>query len=118
VLTDVCYRLFGTVRGERPSSGSNPRHHLKDLFERRLKRGQCHSTPHFGWSELTCAYWGPPRLGVTEIDTAIDLDLPSMLVTTFDRAQNGSYSPSFAQDLRVRGGVLVYPDPGDWAAEA
>src|SRR5262249_44504616 len=61
VLSSVCYRLHGEVVGRRGDGTTNPRHHLQDLFVRRLRRGQCHRTPCLGWSEFTCSYWGPFR---------------------------------------------------------
>lgn len=115
VLSDVCYRLHGCVVGP-PDRSPGARHHLKDLFERRLRQGRCYRTPCLGWSEFTCSYWGPPRHGVTEVDDALSLTIPSMLLSVWD-GPSGRYSPVFRQDVRVgeiAGGVLEYDVPPEW----
>jgi CRISPR-associated protein Cas5d len=117
----VCYRLHGIVLGPRSLNPINARHHLKDLFDRRMKRGQCYRTPCLGWSELTCSYWGPFREGVTEVDSAISLKLPSMLLCVWDRPTSGRYAPEFRQHVqvgKVLGGVMEYDVPAAWLAEA
>lgn len=108
VLTDVCYRLYAEVGGVHRPGQVNARHHLQDLFNRRLARGQCHRTPCLGWSEFTCSYWGPFRTGVTEVDDAFSEDVPSMLVRVWDAPTHGQYVPKFDQDLAVVAGVLTY----------
>lgn len=111
VLGDVCYRLHGAVLGPRRPGQPNARHHLKDLFDRRLKRGQCFRTPCMGWSEFTCSYWGPLRDGVTEVDATLSIEIPSMLMGVWDRPVTGEYEPRYAQDVRITGGVLRYDLP-------
>jgi CRISPR-associated protein Cas5d len=108
-LADVCYRLYGEVRGCANELRQNPRHHLQEMFKRRLERGQCHQTPALGWREFTCSYWGPFRADY-EVDTDLDLTIPSMLVSVWNRANNGSYGPRFAQDARVKEGVLTFAE--------
>lgn len=118
VLANVCYRLHGEVlSAEQTSSpGVNPRHHLQDLFERRLKQGKVHRTPCLGWSEFTANYWGPFRDGeegrekATEVDDALNLQIPSMLVSIFDRPVNGAYQPRFKRDVSIRKGTLIYAE--------
>ncbi len=114
VLSDVCYRLYGLVVGVRTGSPMNSRHHLMDLFVRRLKRGQCFRTPCLGWSEFTCSYWGPFREGVTELDAALNLNVPSMLTAVWDSPEHGAYEPSFAQSIVVQAGLLTYDAPPQW----
>ena len=106
VLADVRYRLHAEVRGA-PANGRNPRHHLHDLFNRRLERGQCHHAPALGWREFTCSYWGPVRHD-TEVDEALSLTVPSMLVDVWDSPVRGVYAPRYAQDARIEKGVLLY----------
>lgn len=114
VLSDVCYRLYGEVLGPRASGPVNARHHLKHLFDRRLKRGQCYRVPRLGWSECTCSYWGPFREAATEVDDALSLDVPSMLLGVWDRPTHGQYEPTYRQELRLVRGVLEYPVPAEW----
>lgn len=117
VISEVCYRLHGIIVGP-PSRGSiNARHYLKDLFDRRLKRGECFRTPCLGWSEFTCSYWGPFREGLTVVDGAISLKVPSMLLAVWDYPTNGRYAPMFRQDVevgKVLGGVMEYNVPATW----
>lgn len=109
VLSNVCYRVHAEVRGIHGMSGRNPRHHLQDLFQRRLRQGRCHRTPSLGWSEFTCDYWGPFREGV-EVDDALTLLIPSMLAQVWDRPHDGSYASRFTQDVRITAGVLQYAE--------
>ncbi|MBA3353577.1 MAG: CRISPR-associated protein Cas5 [Blastocatellia bacterium] len=118
VLADVCYRLHGEVvrsKGEK-IPGANPRHHLQDLFERRIEQGRAHRTPCLGWSEFTANYWGPFRDGTTgrpaatEIDDALNIEIPSMLRTVFDRPVGGKFQPRFDQKVTIRKGMLVYAE--------
>lgn len=114
VLSDVCYRLHGVVVGPQSSGRVNARHHLKDLFDRRLKRGQSFATPRLGWSEFTCSYWGPFRYGVTEVDAELSRSIPSMLLAMWDRPTDGCYRPTFRQDAEIVQGVLSYDVPQEW----
>jgi CRISPR-associated protein Cas5d len=45
-----------------------------------------------------------------EVDTGLDLTIPSMLVSVWDRANAGGYGPRFAQDVRVERGVLTFAE--------
>lgn len=111
VLIDVCYRIYAEVEGPPGSGSRNPRHHLQDLFQRRLKQGRCHRTPCLGWSEFTCEYWGPFRHGVTEVDDALNLMIPSMLLGMWSRATQGSLEPQFVQNVKIQQGRLEYVVP-------
>ena len=109
VLADVCYRLYADVRGEPARASRNPRHHLKDLFERRLRQGRCFRTPALGWREFTCDYWGAFR-DEWEVDDALNLSIPSMLDRVWDRPLNGAFVSRFRQDVRIEKGVLAYAE--------
>jgi CRISPR-associated protein Cas5d len=114
VLADVCYRLHGRVVAPPATNGKNPGHHLQEMFTRRLERGQCFRTPCLGWSEFTCSYWGDFRNGLTEVDDALVLDLPSMLFGVWGSPQHGLYAPSYCQGVRLQAGVLAYDLPVEW----
>ncbi|OHD17302.1 MAG: hypothetical protein A2Y38_25345 [Spirochaetes bacterium GWB1_59_5] len=109
VLHSVCYRLHGVIVGAQNGRQNNPRHHLQDLFYRRLRRGQCFRTPCHGWSEFTCSYWGPFRDAMTEVDDALTREIPSMLLHVWSDPENGQYAPVFCQSIRIEAGVLEYP---------
>jgi CRISPR-associated protein Cas5d len=113
VLSNVCYRLYGTVAGAYRPTRNNARHFLKDLFDRRLKQGRCFTTPCLGWSEFTCSYWGPfrsvrlsdangslgentawknhcerwiaPFRDESEVDESLSLEVPSMLLAVWEK---------------------------------
>jgi CRISPR-associated protein Cas5d len=108
-LADVCYRIYGEVRGEEPCRGRNPRHHLQDLFQRRVKQGRCWSTPALGWREFTASYWGEFRPAYS-VDEALELSIPSLLHSVWDKEQGGSYAPSFLHNVQVRKGVLHFAE--------
>ena len=109
VLANVCYRLRAEVRGARGGPGRNPRHHLQELFGRRIKQGRCHKTPALGWSEFTCDYWGAFRSD-WEVDDALTIEIPSMLAAVWDRPHAGGYVSRFTQDVRIVKGVLSYAE--------
>jgi CRISPR-associated protein Cas5d len=106
-VASPCYRIHAEIHGVRGGGKSNPRHYLQDLFERRISQGRCYRTPALGWSEFTCDYWGPFRLD-WETDDALNVDIPSMLTSVWDRPRDGSYLSRFTQDVQIRGGILCY----------
>lgn len=137
VLRDVCFRIHGVIDGPEWKGRINPRHYLKDLFERRLLQGRCYRTPCLGWSEFTCTYWGPTRnrnsfgpnnaleeneswrryckrwnlpfCDSTEVDDSLSLEIPSMLLAMWDRPNEGNYRPFFTQGQRDGGGNILHP---------
>lgn len=107
ILTNVCYRIYATIEGDWPANGRNPRHHLQDLFNRRLRQGRSFRKPSLGWSEFGCDYWGPFR-DTYEVDETINLTLPAMLTSTFDNAPGSPLAPRWAHDVEIAHGVLHY----------
>ena len=77
VSADVCYRLHAAITGPRGGGGRNPRHHLKDLFDRRLKQGRCHRTPCLGLTQFTCTYWPRSRGAITAVAAAKPWVIPT-----------------------------------------
>jgi len=113
-VSDVCYRITGEIVGNRSrkrGGGINPSHHLEEMFKRRRDRGQCHRTPCLGLSEFTASYWGPPRPQVTEIDTAINLRIPSLLITPFSSEVDGHFQPQFHTGAEIVNGEFHYQPP-------
>lgn len=119
VLSDVCYRLHANIQnnsGHPLRYGDNPCHHLQAMFERRLKKGQCHSTPCLGISEFVASYWGPVRDESTksefktEVDTGVSLDLVSVTKQVFNKAVGGKYAPEFqtGEKAKIKQGVFEY----------
>lgn len=105
VLVNVCYRLYAEIRGDQHGT----RHHLQELFNRRLGQGRCYRTPALGWREFTCSYWGPFREEY-EVDRDLSLTVPSILETVWDAPRSGRYAPIFAQGVTVQSGVLKFAE--------
>ena len=109
-IANACFRIHAEIRSAAPPRGGrNPAHHLKDLFDRRLKQGRCHRTPCLGWSEFTCDYWGPFR-EETEVDESLSMTIPSMLDEMWDRPTGGAYVSRFRQNVRIEAGALSYAE--------
>lgn len=108
ILVDVCYKLYGEIDAISPSPVStNHLHALQEMFQRRLRKGQCFVTPCLGWREFTPSYVGPFRQS-TVVEESITLDIPSMLHSVFDRPVDGAWRPQFVQNARIEKGVLNY----------
>lgn len=119
VLVDVCYRLYANVRldpsgyskhgrpGQQATGTTNGAHAYKEVFERRIKRGQLFSTPCLGWREFTPDYVGPLRPETAAYES-IDLVIPSMLRTCFPYGKRSECKPIFDQLVKVQKGVMHY----------
>jgi CRISPR-associated protein Cas5d len=108
ILVDVCYRLHGVIEEvSAPPVPTNHLHALQEMFERRLRNGQCHAMACLGWKEFTPSYVGPFR-DSTKVEESITLDVPSMLHSVFDKAVAGTWQPKFVQNARIEKGVLEY----------
>lgn len=119
VLVDVCYRLYATIQSdpsgyakhgrhsEQSTGTTNGAHAYKEVFERRIKRGQLFSTPCLGWKEFTPEYVGPFRTE-TAVCENIDLVIPSMLRTCFPCGKRSEWKPIFDQQVKIEKGVLRY----------
>ena len=110
ILVDVCYRLYGVTEEVAPAPvPMNHLHALQEIFMRRLARGQFFAPPCLGWREFVPDYCGPLRAG-TQIESSINLTIPSMLFSVFDKPINGQPSAIYKNDVRVVEGVLRYAD--------
>jgi len=118
VLINVCYKLFARVDRYDPDfkktghdppleSRANGAHAYKDIFERRLIRGQCHSIPFLGWKEFAPDYVGPLRPFTWKLDD-INLEIPIMLKMSFSERQSPEWRPVFSQNVVINEGVLHY----------
>lgn len=120
VLVNVCYRLYAELIPDAPPEGRlgdrararmtasrNGPHAYQDMFERRLRRGQCHSVPFLGWREFTPDYVGPLR-PETRVCEEIDLELPVLLHGVFPSRKYAAPAPRFVQDVRIERGVMLY----------
>ncbi|MBW7897409.1 CRISPR-associated protein Cas5 [Candidatus Brocadiaceae bacterium B188] len=108
ILIDVCYRLYGIVESVSMSrDGTNHLHYLQDLFFRRLKQGRFYYTPCLGWKEFVPSYVGAFREG-TKKQEDINMVIPSMLHSVFDKISDGQISPTYTVDAEIKKGELIY----------
>jgi CRISPR-associated protein Cas5d len=120
VLINVCYRLYAEVRPDSPPEdrlgprarerirgAMNGAHAYQEMFERRLRRGQCHAVPALGWREFVPDYVGPLR-PETRACEDINLELPAALHSVFPLAKYSRPAPRFVQNVAITAGVLHY----------
>jgi CRISPR-associated protein Cas5d len=77
------------------------------MFYRRLQKGQCFRPVCLGWSEFLASYWGPLREW-TKVQSSINVTIPSMLYSVFDRPVAGRVAPRFVQHVEIKNGVLEF----------
>ncbi|MBP7509219.1 MAG: CRISPR-associated protein Cas5 [Prolixibacteraceae bacterium] len=108
ILVDVCYKVYGIVEeiGKAPY-GNNHCHALQEIFIRRLKQGSFYYTPCLGWKEFVPTYFSLLRDSTT-VDKSINMVIPSMLYSMFDKPGNGNIQPLFKQNVEIVEGVLNY----------
>ncbi|PKM42448.1 MAG: CRISPR-associated protein Cas5 [Firmicutes bacterium HGW-Firmicutes-8] len=108
ILTDVCYKVYGVVEEiYKAPFNNNHLHALQEIFLRRLKQGSFRYTPCLGWKEFVPSYFGPLR-DSTNVDKSINLVVPSMLYSMFDKPENGRLHPIYKQDVKIVEGILNY----------
>jgi len=129
VLIDVCYKLYAEVRAnpqknKMPESAlewdaktTSPGHAYQDIFNRRLRRGQCYSIPALGWREFTPSYFGPLREEIKVLTAMPDIVIPSMLREVFGGGYNSSVSFVYDQDIIIKKGCLEYKERSERRAE-
>jgi len=125
VLIDVCYRLYAevlpipkTVKNRLPANAlkwdkktTSPGHAYKDIFYRRLKRGQCFTLPFLGWKEFGPSYFGPFR-ETTKVRSDINMVIPSMLREVFSEGYASRCAFTYEQDVRITAGVMKFRRQG------
>ncbi len=120
VLIDVCYRLYAEVvpyknKNKLPQKAlqwdrktTSPGHAYQDIFERRLKRGQCYAIPFLGWREFTPSYFGEFRETTQVLSDMPAVTIPSMLRQVFSDGYESPVSYAYDNHLIIRNGVLKY----------
>jgi CRISPR-associated protein Cas5d len=121
VLIDVCYRLYAEVEPVAKSKKdmisdiasqwdrktTSPGHAYQDMFNRRLKRGQCFTIPCLGWKEFGPDYFGPFR-ETTTVQSDFTIVLPSMLREVFSKGYKSEVEFTYDQNVAINGGVLKF----------
>jgi CRISPR-associated protein Cas5d len=125
VLTNVRYQIFADVVACETSDHEteatkqwrirtkSPGHAYQEIFDRRLKRGQCWHTPFLGWKEFTVSYFGPLREETKP--AAINTVLPSMFRKAEFEKKNVRFL--YDQNVEINNGVLKFIREGDCHAE-
>lgn len=121
VLVNVCYRFRADIvrlphpareaRMVSPAARgcSNAAHAYQEMFERRLRRGQCYTIPCLGWKEFVPDYVGPAR-EATRVCEDISMTLPSFLLHSFTQDGSARWAPRYVQDAEIVNGVLRYAE--------
>lgn len=121
VLTNVCYRIYArafhddrplpySTRGKQDATRcTHGGHAFREIFNRRLERGQCYRTPFLGWKEFPVDYFGPFR-EETSVQTDINLVIPSLFkaFSSDGLGKSTRWQPTFMNNVEVREGVLHY----------
>lgn len=130
VLIDVCYRLYAevspvadTAKSRVPDKArqwdgktTSPGHAYRDIFNRRLKHGQCFSIPFLGWKEFGPSYFGAFR-ETTEVQADVNMVIPSMLREVFSKGYASKCAFTYEQDVKITAGVLAFSKQGGQDAE-
>jgi CRISPR-associated protein Cas5d len=125
VLIDVCYRLYAQISPIRKEmkdrmtdnaqkwdeKTTSPGHAYLDIFDRRLRRGQCFVIPFLGWKEFGPSYFGPFR-SLTRIQNDINITIPSMLREVFSGGYASECEFTYDQDVRICEGTMEFPEKG------
>ena len=119
VLINVTYRIYAEIVPNQQKIGlsekslqwdkktTSPAHAYMDIFNRRLKQGQCFSVPFLGWKEFTASYFGPFRED-TKICSTISTTIPAALRQVFSQGYNSPVSITYNQNLEVINGVVLF----------
>ncbi len=121
-LINPCYRLYAEIQrnpktnglmSERTRSWQNkttsPEHAYQEMFNRRLKRGQCFSIPFLGWKEFAPDYVGDFRQ-TTQVMCDINQHIPSMLRQVFPNGLHSELQYVYEKNVAITDGVLTFKD--------
>lgn len=125
VLIDVCYKLYAEVlpipkalKDRVPDKAqqwdgktTSPGHAYRDIFGRRLNRGQCFTIPFLGWKEFGPSYFGALR-ETTEVRADISMVIPSMLREVFSEGYASRCAFTYEQDIKITAGVMTFSGQG------
>jgi CRISPR-associated protein Cas5d len=119
VLIDVCYKLYAKVLPNKEKNNlpqkslqwdkktTSPGHAYKEIFARRLKRGQSYAVPCLGWKEFTPSYFGPLRES-SKTFSGFTTTVPSLLRQVFSNGYNSEVCITYDQDVKIKNGVLTF----------
>ena len=101
ILKDVAYIIEASVFQKELDSKNPPKKYL-EMFNRRVRKGQCWRRPFLGTREFAAEFSAP-----TDNDIPISENIPigSMFLDMWYE-ENGVPTPKFFYDVALRGGVL------------
>jgi len=122
VLIDVCYRIYAEVipvnknrKESIPESAkewdkktTSPGHAYQEIFNRRIKRGQCFTLPCLGWKEFGLDYYGTFRSD-TSVQSDYSTVIPSMLREVFSHGYKSDVAFFYDQNIIIENGILLFP---------
>ena len=122
VLIDVCYRMYAEVipvnknrKDSIPDSAkkwdnntTSPGHAYQEIFNRRIKKGQCFTQPCLGWKEFGSDYYGLFR-SETSVQKNFSTVIPSMLREVFSHGYKSNVAFFYDQNIEIKNGILVFP---------
>lgn len=125
VVVNPCYRLYADTRRYQNVNGklsestrdwirktTSPEHAYQEMFNRRLKRGQCFSIPFLGWKEFAPDYVGPFR-ETTQVARDIHVRIPSMLRQVFPKGLHSDVQYVYDTNVEIEEGTLTFKERTD-----
>lgn len=125
VLVNPCYRLYADVRRNNKTNAKTSdrtrawerkttcaEHAYQEMFNRRLRRGQCFAIPFLGWKEFAPDYVGPFR-DSTRVLTDFNTHIPSMLRQVFPDGLYSELRYVYDNDVEIADGALTFKERAD-----
>lgn len=101
ILKDVSYVIEASVHLDEYSEKNPPLKYV-EMFDRRVRKGQCFHRPYLGCREFAAEF---REMSTADIPISEDIPIGSMLLDMFFD-ENGTPSPRFFYNVAVRQGVL------------
>jgi CRISPR-associated protein Cas5d len=98
----------GKDKTPKRAKNASPAHAYQEIFERRLRRGQCYSVPFLGWKEFTPSYFGEFRENTQTQSDLQTIKIPSMLREIFSNGYDTEVSYLYDQNIVIKNGVLEF----------
>lgn len=125
VLINPCYRLYANVAINRKNKDrisdrarlwdqktTCPEHAYQEIFNRRLRRGQCFSIPFLGWKEFAPDYVGLFR-DSTQVLRDFNTNISSMLRQVFPDGLHSDLRYIYDTDVKIADGALTFKERVD-----
>lgn len=101
ILKDVAYIIEASIYQDKFDKKNPPKKYV-DMFNRRVKKGQCYRRPYLGTREFSCEFLEPLD---SDKPIADDVPIGSIFFDIF-YDNKGNLEPVFAYDMAIRSGVF------------